>query len=156
MKTIFPLLFLLLTLPCHARIGENLEQSVARYGSVVKDAPHGTIFKKGDFDIQVHFFNGQTDYLVIVKDPGAAVQDITSEELESLLLANFNDMKYSKHIEGNKLLFMSAFGAIAACYDPADKSLCVMSSEYMQRNREAKAARGETRPAATPASTSGF
>ena len=156
MKTIFPLLFLLITIPCHARIGETLDESVARYGPVFKEAPYGTIFKKGDFDIQVHFFEGKTDYLTIIKDPGAAVQDITPEELEALLAANFNGMKYSRHMERDKILFLAAFGVISAVYDSKEKSLIIMSDDYVKRSKEAKAARGEVKPVPSPASTSGF
>lgn len=156
MKTTIAIFFLALSLNCHARIGETLEESVARYGPVVKEGVNGTIFKKGDFDIKVHFYNGKTDFLTIIKDPSCPIQDFTPEELESLLIANFNGMKYSNHIEPNKCLYMTAFGALAACYDTKDKSLVIMSDDYVNRSKQEKVARGETRPAPTPAATSGF
>ena len=156
MKITIPFIYLALVFTCHARIGETMDQTVARYGPAIKEGAHGTIFKKGDFDIQVHFYDGKTDYLTIIKDASCPSYDFTPEELDSLINANFDGMKYSKHIEGNKFLYLAAFGVIAAIYDPTEKSLTIMSDDYVKRSKDAKAERGETRPSPTPASTSGF
>jgi hypothetical protein len=155
MKISIHFLLLLLSATTHARIGETLEESVARYGPVIKEGTRGTIFQKGDFDLQVHFFEGKADYLCIIKDPSAASPDFTMDEIESLVASNLEGMKYSRQNEGKKFVYLTPFAKIGAVYDPSDKSLTIMSDEYVLRNKEAAQSRGEphTAPAA---STSGF
>jgi hypothetical protein len=83
------LLFGLSVTSSFARIGETMDEAVARYGQVIH---HATIrgeelysFKKNGFDIEAHFNEGKIDYIMYSK---ASREKLTPEEIDTFLKAN--------------------------------------------------------------------
>jgi hypothetical protein len=140
----------------HARIGESVEECALRYGPPDKEVSGGTLYKKAPFSIKIHFFEGKADSLTLLKIDDGAFQPMSPEEIEALITANFAGLKYSKQIEGQKIVYMAPFGTMGAIYNAQDFTLSIMSDGFVRREKELAAVRGEVRVRPTPTSIQGF
>jgi hypothetical protein len=82
-----------ITSSSYARIGETREQAIARYGQpanvVVNNGWEWTQFRKGDFGVSVHFFDGRIDSIEYIKITGVFEGYYKTVELSEVETQNF-------------------------------------------------------------------
>ena len=107
--------------PAWARIGETLEECIARYGNVTKiDEQKGQIFfEKNGYAICATFFNGQVDTMSFKRRiPGSdTFAPLNAEEIQLLLKANGGDKKWqSRNVDGPNPEWQTEDGLMFADY----------------------------------------
>ena len=90
------LLFLVVQVSAHARIGHTLEQCIERYGEPVSvnEKTKSVTFRKAGFGVEVYFFEGKCEWITLVKfveGSTQALQAIDSVEIETFIKANGGD-----------------------------------------------------------------
>ncbi|GEP44472.1 hypothetical protein [Brevifollis gellanilyticus] len=100
------LLFLLLTTPALARIGETTAQSETRYGKPVsvRDEGKWMRFEKADLEIICKFYDGVCDsirYQKKQKNADGESLPLTLEEVKIILDAESNGMPWRQLVEDN-------------------------------------------------------
>ena len=89
MRSAFPLTFFLATSSALANLGETLDESIARYGPVLKQEIRGPaeigthyIFEKNGFTIDVSLLNGRTEWICYTSN-APILDDIVGVLLEN-------------------------------------------------------------------------
>jgi hypothetical protein len=75
-----------------ARIGETLEQAIKRYGEPItlENARGWSCFQKGDFQVNVQFYQGKIDKIEYLKWNARQVVEMSEVEARNFLKANYN------------------------------------------------------------------
>ena len=139
-------LFLLLAAVnlCQGRIGDTLEEEVARYGKPVnKAAPEDfAMFKQGPYYITVHFHDQKTDAITYVKAAPGTQNAFSNDEIDRLLRINGGDhvWEQSKNSAGRPL-WKTDDKTLQAFYSES-KFLVITTAAYLKRlqaaDKEAK------------------
>ena len=141
-------LFLMIMLPLHARIGETSEECIKRYGNPIDSdyvpVPEGCIIVEGDyhfskngFDILVHFYEGKADYILF---SASDFSEMSDKDVATLLDANigsgsWKEDKSAKHDR----VFISSEKKILADYSHSPYSaLAICTLDYYIRLKEAE------------------
>src|SRR5215472_13707253 len=92
---------------CQGRIGDTLEEEVARYGKPVREAASEdfAMFKQAPYYITVHFHDKKTDAITYVKAGSASQNAFSNDEIDRLLRINGGDHEWepSKNSTGRPL-----------------------------------------------------
>ena len=86
----FVLVLMIAGSSARARLGETFEECKARYGDPVKVFQAGPVFIKGDFQIQIAFYDGKAGLIVFMKASGLAGvhEPLSDTEIATLMRAN--------------------------------------------------------------------
>ena len=145
-------LFLLLAAVslCQGRIGDTLEEVVARYGKPVNKAASQdfAMFKQTPYYITVHFHDKKTDAITYVKSASGTQNAFSNDEIERLLRINGGDHEWeqSKNSAGRPL-WKTEDKMLQAFYSES-KFLVITTAAYLTRlqaaEKEAKEKKGST------------
>ena len=119
--------------PSEARIGENLDQVLKRYGRCLKTvtAESGKVYKlfsKRGFKILVHFYEDKVDEISYCKDT-----DIFDDELKGLMQENASGQWVGSGWPVNR--WHNAAG-ISAHYSFEHRLLVIMTDAALERKRK--------------------
>ena len=94
-------LFLTLSLPCFARVGETIDQSIQRYGPQYKAgdlAPDCKmlVFETGKYEVSAGFYQGKCVVLLISKLPKPSI--MSEEEVDAVLAQNSDGNTWGKPV----------------------------------------------------------
>ncbi len=136
MRTLSFLLLLLLALPAQARLGENEQQTIARYGPLLaaydpgqQNAYRTLAFNKNGYLTLALFIDGTCQMIVFRKtDQGAFARD----DLDLILTANGNGQKWSPAPLASDDIFWDRPDGAMARYDTANHALAVCSDTYLR------------------------
>jgi hypothetical protein len=146
MKTAF-LILTMLAMAAHsasARIGETLEQCIARYGQPVLPLKEGgpAIFVKSNVAICVTFYQGRADMLVFWKRNDTGQKGPLSDGEVSLLMnANAGGHSWQKADNGGSTIsaWKTDDGKILAALVSPDRSLTISTMDALARQHAAGA-----------------
>jgi len=146
-----------LTLPAHARLGETVDQCIARYGQPVaqEDEPavpgeKSAIFEKNGYAIWAFFLNGKCGMIIFLKiDRDKTVGhkymglSMGDDELKTLLDASANSFPWIEADNAEGKFWYRADGS-AAAYDPNKPVLQITAKEFgeAEKAQEAKKLQG--------------
>ena len=119
---------------CLARIGDTLDESIARYGKPINAAGDTAMFEKPPYYVTVHLSDGKTDAITYVKSKkGAnAESEMSSDEIDRLLGLNSDQQwKQNGAKEGTKRWGLQD-GSLSAVYTK-DNFLVVTTADYEKR-----------------------
>jgi DNA polymerase III gamma/tau subunit len=124
---------------CQGRIGDTLEEEVARYGKPVHEAAEDfAMFKQAPYYITVHFHDKKTDAITYVKAGSASENAFSSDEIDRLLRINGGDHEWeqSKNSAGRPL-WKTDDKMLQAVYSES-KFLVITTAAYLTRLQAAK------------------
>jgi len=130
------ILSLLLFLPADARLGENEQQTIARYGPLLatydpgeQNAYRTLAFNKNGYLTLALFIDGTCQMVVFRKtDKGAFSRD----DLDLILTANDNGQKWSPAPLASEDVFWDRPDGAMARYDTANHALALCSDTYLR------------------------
>lgn len=146
------LLFLLLgtTNFCQGRIGDTLEEEIARYGKPVHQeaSEDFAMFRQAPYYITVHFHEKKTDAITYVK-AGAAPENVFSgDEIERLLRINGGDRNWEESKTApSRPQWKTDDKALQAVYSES-KFLVITTAAYLARLQAAEKKTREKKTAA--------
>ena len=123
-----------------ARIGETMEEATQRYGqpTVLKNDRGWTIFYKGNFQVNVTFYQGKIDTVEYMKWSAKRVVEMSEVEANNLLNANYSGEWISRGRDEwttstATLLAIKNYQVIEEDYTKSYHRLIVMTIGAMQR-----------------------
>src|ERR1700690_1327563 len=127
------IVFALSIVPCHAELGETMDQCIARYGQPVPQVttPPGlpgksVSFKKNGYVIMVAFLKGIAGFETIFKEDESELSD---KEIEAILQADNAGGKWGKpeQINSKNERGWSREDGATAVYEPSKRCLALVS-----------------------------
>jgi hypothetical protein len=136
---------------CQGRIGDTLEEEVARYGKPVNKAASEdyAMFKQAPYYITVHFHDQKTDAITYVKAASGTQNAFSNDEIDRLLRINGGgrDWQQSNNPTGRPL-WKTGDKELQAVYSES-KFLVITTDAYLTRLQAAeKAAKQKEKAAA--------
>ena len=124
-----------------ARIGDTLQEAIARYGKVLNKAPGNefVMFKEASYYITAHLHDDKTDAVTYVKtgSPSSAKSAFSDEEIEMLLRINGNGQTWERSsTKAGGYEWKTEDRKLQAVYSES-KFLIIMTAGYLKRLDEA-------------------
>ena len=143
---------------CQGRIGDTLEEEVARYGKPVNQATSEdyAMFKQALYYITVHFHDQKTDAITYVKAASGTQNAFSNDEIDRLLRINAGgrDWQQSNNSAGRPR-WKTGDEKLQAVYSES-KFLVITTAGYLKRLEEAaekKKAAAEENKKKTPSTS---
>ena len=145
-------LFLLLAAVslCQGRIGDTLEEEVARYGKPVNKAASEdyAMFKQAPYYITVHFHDQKTDAITYVKAVSGTQNAFSNDEIDTLLRINGGGRDWQKsNNSAGRPLWKTGDKKLQAVYSES-KFLVITTDAYLTRLQAAEKEAREKKKAA--------
>jgi hypothetical protein len=125
---------------CQGRIGDTLEEEVARYGKPVNKAASEdyAMFKQGPYYVTVHFHDQKTDAITYVKAASGTHNAFSNDEIDRLLRINGGgrDWQQSNNSTGRPL-WKTGDKKLQAVYSES-KFLVITTDAYLTRLQAAE------------------
>ena len=125
---------------CQGRIGDTLEEEVARYGKPVNQATSEdyAMFKQAPYYITVHFHDQKTDAITYVKAASGTQNAFSNDEIDRLLRINAGgrDWQQSNNSAGRPR-WKTGDEKLQAVYSES-KFLVITTDEYLTRLQAAE------------------
>lgn len=125
---------------CQGRIGDTLEEEVARYGKPVNKAASEdyAMFKQAPYYITVHFHDRKTDAITYVKAASGTQNAFSNDEIDKLLRINGGgrDWQQSNNSAGRPL-WKTGDKKLQAVYSES-KFLVITTDAYLTRLQAAE------------------
>ena len=125
---------------CQGRIGDTLEEEVARYGKPVNKAASEdyAMFKQGPYYVTVHFHDQKTDAITYVKAASGTQNAFSNDEIDRLLRINGGgrDWQQSNNSTGRPL-WKTGDKKLQAVYSES-KFLVITTDAYLTRLQAAE------------------
>jgi|GEM_PF-4803476 len=142
---IIPIIFasILLIGSARARIHENFQECVTRYGNAIKELPSKApaektvLFQKGGYDVVAYFIKDRVEQLIIRHSDGS---DFEYEAITSLVNANAETSKFGPATKGDKknFSFTREDKRVVATWVDSERLILIESSEFRSAGKALK------------------